>query len=133
MNGLRAACLLTFVAAAAPTAVPAAGDAELLPEIIEEGDRQPEQTVVPAYPRVARRDRIEGDVKVCYFVDRKGRPRRIAVRSSSHRIFEKPAIRAVRASRYRPLAADVSLSGIKTCRTFRFRLRPVPEPAKNPQ
>ncbi|MDJ0938536.1 MAG: TonB family protein [Woeseiaceae bacterium] len=90
----------------------------------DSGDRTPLHTVVPVYPEKARRDRIEGEVQVCYEVDRGGRPYRIAVRHSTHRIFEKPAKLAVRASSYVPLEPGEKRSGIKTCRTFRFELRP---------
>lgn len=100
--------------------------------IDKSGDRTPLQTVVPAYPERARRDRIEGEVQVCYNVTRSGKPQRISVRRSTHRIFEKPAIRAVRASKYKPLEADKKLSGIKTCRTFRFMLEPVEADAPPP-
>lgn len=103
-----------------------AADAENPSWIDEVGDRVPTHTVIPAYPEKARRDRIEGEVQVCYDVDRKGRPYRIAVRSSSNRMFERPSLRAVRASAYKPLEADEESSGIKTCRTFRFQLQPVP-------
>src|SRR5210317_1011438 len=85
-------------------------------------ERIPLNTVAPAYPEVARRDRIEGDVQVCFNVDREGRPYRIAVRSSSNRVFEKPSIRAIRDSRYQPIPQDRQVPAIKTCRTFRFRL-----------
>ena len=51
------------------------------------GGRMALHTVAPKYPRKARRDRIEGRVTVCFDVDREGRPRRIAVRHSSHRYF----------------------------------------------
>ena len=87
-------------------------------------DRVPLNTIAPAYPEIARRDRVEGDVQVCFNVDREGRPYRIAVRNSTNRVFEKPAIRAIRASRYQPLAKDQEVPAIKTCRTFRFRLEP---------
>ena len=90
-------------------------------------ERVPMNTVAPAYPEVARRDRIEGDVQVCFNVNREGRPYRIAVRNSSNRVFEKPAIRAIRASRYQPLPKDKEVPAIKTCRTFRFRLEPAAE------
>lgn len=92
----------------------------------QSSERVPLNTVAPVYPTVARRDRVEGDVQVCFNVDRKGRPYRIAVRSSTHRIFEKPSIRAIRASRYVQLPQDQEVPGIKTCRTFRFRLESVP-------
>ena len=85
-------------------------------------ERQPLQTVVPVYPERALRERLQGEVEVCFHVDREGRTSGIAVRSSSNRIFERPAILAVRASSYMPLAADETLPNIKTCRTFRFRL-----------
>lgn len=85
-------------------------------------DRTPVHTVVPEYPRNARRDRVEGEVQVCYHVDKRGRPYRVAVRNSTHRVFERPAIRAVRASTYRPLKDGEHASPMKTCRTFRFEL-----------
>jgi TonB family protein len=95
----------------------------------EGGDRVPLQTVVPAYPEKARRARVEGEVEVCFEVDREGKTRRVAVRRSTNRVFEKPARDAVRASTYKPLADGEELSGIKTCRTFTFNLEPV-EPAE---
>jgi TonB family protein len=89
------------------------------------GERKPLQTVVPVYPQRALQDRVQGDVEVCFNVDREGRTSGISVRNSSHRMFEKPATLAVRASSYAPLEENEILSGIKTCRTFRFRLDPV--------
>lgn len=88
-------------------------------------ERVPLQTVVPAYPEKARRARVEGEVEVCFEVDREGRTSRIAVRRSTNRVFERPSIAAVRASKYRPLPPGQKPSGIKTCRTFRFKLTPV--------
>ena len=95
------------------------------PLALDTGERVPLYTVVPKYPEAARRARVEGEVEVCFNVDREGTTRRIAVRRSSNRVFEKPAKRAVRDSTYEPLPDDVQLSGIKTCRTFRFYLNPV--------
>lgn len=89
------------------------------------GEREPLLTVVPVYPEKARRARVEGEVQVCFNVSREGKTSRVAVRSSTNRIFEKPSRVAVKASTYRPLAADKELSGIKTCRTFRFHLTAV--------
>lgn len=88
-------------------------------------DRVPLHTIIPEYPRIARRDRIEGEVQVCFEITRDGRTRRIAVRRSTHRLFEKPAIRAVRHSTFRPLPDEAELPSIKACRTFRFSLQPV--------
>ncbi len=89
------------------------------------GARKPLQTVVPVYPERALQDRVQGDVEVCFNVDREGRTSRVSVRQSSHRMFEKPSTLAVRASSYMPLEENKILSGIKTCRIFRFRLDPI--------
>jgi len=119
MRRIVRGCLVTAALLAAGTAAADAPETHL-----EDGshERVPLNTVAPAYPEAARRDRIEGDVQVCFNVDREGRPYRIAVRSSSNRAFEKPAIRAIRASRYQPVPEDREVPAIKTCRTFRFRL-----------
>ena len=109
-------CLLTSGLFAADDRMPVNDDVE--------SERVPLYTVMPDYPKIARRDRIQGTVQVCFEITRDGRTRRIAVRKSSHRLFEKPAIRAVRKSTYVPVADDVELSGIKSCRTFRFTLEP---------
>ena len=91
----------------------------------DDSERTPLYTVVPAYPEEARRARVEGEVQVCFKVGRDGRTSRVAVRHSTNRVFEKPARDAVRLSTYKPLADDQKLSGIKSCRTFRFFLSPV--------
>lgn len=88
-------------------------------------DRVPAITAVPQYPEKARRDRIEGEATVCYLIDSDGGIVRPAVRRSSHRIFAKPSLRAIRNSSYEPLRPDRRMSQVKTCRTFRFLLTPV--------
>ena len=88
-------------------------------------DRMPLLTSVPDYPEVARRYRIQGEVQVCFNITRDGYPRRIAVRSSTNRLFEKPAMKAIRKSTWVRLDDDEAMSGIKACRTFRFTLVPV--------
>ena len=92
-------------------------------------DRIPLLTTVPDYPAVARRDRIQGEVQVCFNITRDGYPSRIAVRSSNNRVFEKPAMKAVRKSTWVRLDDDEEMSGIKACRTFRFSLVPVDDDA----
>ena len=89
-------------------------------------DRQPLHTVVPEYPERARRERIEGEVQVCFDISRQGFPRRIAVRRSTHRYFEKPSRDAVRRSTWKAVAPGEDPPAIKACRTFRFALVPVP-------
>jgi TonB family protein len=98
---------------------------ENVERIDSETDRKPLQTMVPDYPEKARRERIEGEVQVCFDISRRGYPRRVAVRRSTHPIFERPALKAVRQSTWRPVEGGKELSGIKSCRTFRFSLVPV--------
>lgn len=112
-------------ALALSAAIPADHAEDAVAFIDENLDRQPVNTVIPKYPDTARRDRIEGEVTVCYRIDREGRPNNVRVRYSSHRVFERPARRAVRASRYAALAEDQKPSPVKSCRTFRFYLEAV--------
>ena len=124
LNEFRRLFLLAVISILVAQPVGAAGGQS--PTLSDSGsERKPAFTVIPDYPKVARRDRIEGEVQVCFDIRRDGRTRRIAVRKSTHRLFEKPAIRAVRASTYVPLPKDAVVSGIKACRTFRFTLEPV--------
>ncbi len=95
-------------------------------QIVDElSDRVPLIIAAPQYPENAMRDRIEGEVKVCYLIDKHGRPFRVGVRNSTHRTFERPSLRAVKASTYAPLKSGEQPSSVKTCRTFRFQLEPV--------
>ncbi len=87
--------------------------------------RNPTVTAVPQYPRIAKRDRIEGEATVCYKIDAKGRVINPSVRRSSHRMFAKPSLKAIRQSSYEPLRPDQEMSKVKTCRTYRFLLNPV--------
>ena len=99
-------------------------------QIVDEmSDRVPLITAAPQYPENAKRDRIEGEVKVCYLVDKHGRPYRVGVRDSTHRAFERTSLRAVKASTFVPLKSGEEVSSIKTCRTFRFQLEPIESPA----
>jgi TonB family protein len=88
-------------------------------------ERVPLHTVVPVYPEKARRARVEGEVEVCFNIDRFGQTRRVAVRRSSNRVFEKPARDAVRNSTFMPLEPGQKVPDIKNCRTFRFTLERV--------
>lgn len=114
---LPAMLLVACIAAATELGAADPGD--------ETGERKPSHTMVPVYPERARRERLEGDVQVCFNIDRTGKTHRVRVRKSSHRIFEKPAVLAVRSSRFEALPDAKVPAGIKTCRTFRFRLSSV--------
>jgi TonB family protein len=108
-------------------AIPALAQEDSSPveTVDSETDRMPVHTIVPEYPEAARRERIEGEVQVCFDITRAGKPRRIAVRRSSHRYFEKSARDAVRRSTWRPIPRPEKVPNIKACRTFRFTLVPV--------
>jgi len=93
------------------------------------GERVPAITAFPKYPSIARRDRIEGEAVVCFHIDARGKVVRPSIRSSSHKIFEKPAMRAIRRSSFTPLADGEKPALVKTCRTYRFRLDRVNETA----
>lgn len=119
---------LVIVVLVLAAATAGAEEKPLVARIVDgETDRAPKFTMAPLYPRKARRDRIEGEVEVCFDVDRKGRTRRIAVRNSSNRMFEKPSIKAVRKSTFVALRSDEPLQTMKSCRTFVFSLVPVEE------
>jgi TonB family protein len=113
-----------FVMAALLLACSVASAQDTVEQVDSSTDRMPRNTVVPDYPEIARRDRIEGEVQVCFEITRDGRPRRIAVRTSTNRLFEKPARKAVRNSTWAPLKDGEKASDIKACRTFRFSLVP---------
>lgn len=116
-------CFLALLSLLLALTTAAADEDALVARILDtETDRVPKITVVPIYPRKARRDRVEGEVQVCFDIDRKGRTRRIAVRRSSHRVFERPSTKAVRASLFVPLKPDEALQSLKSCRTFFFSL-----------
>lgn len=88
-------------------------------------DRVPLLTAFPTYPTIARRDRIEGDATVCFIITREGRITRVRLKEATHRIFRKPALRAIKKSTFEPLSPNQVLARARTCRTYRFRLDPI--------
>lgn len=117
----------SFVVAVALLVSALAAASDGVERIDSDTDRVPQLTVIPEYPDIARRDRIEGEVQVCFDISRDGYPQRIAVRKSTNRLFEKTARKAVRKSTWAPLKKGQEVSGVKACRTFRFTLVPVEE------
>ena len=87
--------------------------------------RDPVQTVIPEYPRQAWLEQLEGDVQVCFFVTRGGRPYNIAVRHSDHKFFERPAREAVEISWFESIPRSDKVPQVRSCRTFQFRLEPM--------
>ena len=120
-TGRVTACL--FLAAALPAA---SSGADVSMDAFV-GDRQPISTFVPKYPQEAVDKRLEGEVTVCFFIDDDGKVKRAKIRRSSHRVFEKPVLRAIRASAFEPLGEGRKASPAKTCRTFHFRLESIGE------
>ena len=96
-------------------------------------DRTPAKTAFPIYPRIARRDRIEGDATVCFKIDMRGKIRAVKVKNYTHRIFRRPALRAIKASSFEPVRPHEVLSTSQTCRTYRFRLEPLVVEGKTEQ
>ena len=84
--------------------------------------RTPAITAVPEYPDDAIRDRLEGETTVCFGVDSRGRVIRPDVRSSTNEIFDRPAIKAIRASKFEPLLAVRGQSPSALCRIYLFDL-----------
>lgn len=88
-------------------------------------DRVPLLTAFPKYPSVARRDRIEGEATVCFKIKTNGKISRPSIRESTHKIFVRPTMRAIKKSTFEPLGPSQVLATAKTCRTYRFRLEPL--------
>jgi TonB family protein len=88
-------------------------------------ERQPAVTAFPDYPRIARRDRIEGEATVCFRIDEDGDVKRPSIEDYTHKIFRRPALRAIRRSTFEALQPGQMPSKTKACRTYRFRLEPV--------
>ena len=76
-------------------------------------DRKPASTIFPNYPSIARRDRIEGEAMVCFKIDVRGRVKRASVKSYTHKIFKKPALRAMKSSSFELLAPAMSKSRLR--------------------
>jgi TonB family protein len=121
------AVVLTLLVLALPVSPAFADeDEEEQPDISDSSsERAPAVTTFPDYPRIARRDRIEGEATVCFKIAPSGRILEPAILKSTHEIFEKPALRAIKQSSFEPLGPEEELSATRTCRTFRFRLDPV--------
>jgi len=126
---LARACRPLVVAVLLAVAGPAAGEDETEGKKAffsdSSTDRTPAKTAIPSYPRIARRDRIEGAATACFRITVDGRIRDVRIRNYSHRIFRRPVLKAVRASSFEPLQPDEVYSTALTCRIYRFRLEPI--------
>ena len=116
------ACLMPAVAAADDEQVVTSRTMHF---IDSSSDRTPAKTSFPTYPKIARRDRIEGDATICFRIDIDGRVKSAKVQNYTHRIFRRPALRAMKESSFEPLGPNELYTTARTCRTYRFRLEPV--------
>lgn len=106
--------------------LPAQEDATTVTHFLDTNtDRVPLLTAFPTYPSIARRDRIEGEATVCFKIMRDGRITRVRLKHATHRIFRRPALRAIKNSTFEPLGPNQVLAQAQTCRTFRFNLEPI--------
>jgi len=119
--------LLAATFAAAETPKSKANVADLRVSFLRDSssDRKPVLTSFPNYPSIARRDRIEGEATVCFKIDVRGNVKRASVKSYTHKIFKKPALRAIKSSSFEALLPGQVLGRTKVCRTYRFRLEPL--------
>ena len=88
-------------------------------------DRVPLLTAFPSYPSIARRDRIQGEATVCFMIKQDGGIRRAKLKVTTHRIFKKPVLKAIKRSTFEPLSPNQILGVARTCRIYRFRLEPI--------
>ncbi len=114
-----------FLIASAAVAIEEEGTGIVRHFIDTSTDRVPALTAFPKYPSVARRDRIQGEATVCFKIRANGRVSRPVVTDYSHKIFSKPALRAIKKSSFEPLGPGQILKTSRSCRTYRFRLEPV--------
>ena len=63
---------------------------------------------------------------MCFRIDTRAKVLSAKIKSTSHKIFVKPTLRAIRASSFEPLGPGQILKGTKTCRIYRYRLESVP-------
>jgi TonB family protein len=91
-----------------------------IPGSAPQPERMPAITALPEYPADAQRDRVTGETTVCFDVDSRGRVVRPSVSNSTHESFERPAIKAIRASTFMPIAKDRIRSGSEMCRVYNF-------------
>jgi TonB family protein len=123
-DGAQRLAAILLAACAAPAGhadeEPAAPAVPEEPVVVE--TRIPLVTRFPRYPATARRNRIEGEATVCFKIGPDGRVLDPVVESSTHDVFEEPALEAIRESSFEPLAPGELASAERTCRTFRFRL-----------
>ncbi|MFB6247767.1 MAG: energy transducer TonB [Salinibacter sp.] len=80
------------------------------------------------YPAAARRQGIEGKMKVQFTVDTDGKARNIVVSKSLHPLCDSAAVDAIRAVRFRPGTYQGQPIPVRMSLPIRFKLQPTGEP-----
>ena len=90
---------------------------------LDEIDQQPRLLYQPppAYPSEARSQRLEGVVSIKFIVDDTGKVSHARVEKSTHPAFEKPALEAVRKSKFEPGLRGGKPVAASKRQTFRFQ------------
>jgi periplasmic protein TonB len=78
------------------------GPTNFLPKTALENVPRAKVRIPPEYPAEMRREKMDGEVMVEFFVDARGNVVNAKVRSSTHRAFEEPTIRAVMRWKFEP-------------------------------
>ena len=91
---------------------------------LSEVDRIPQvlYRVAPVFPYEMKQAGISGKVSLLFICDRKGRVRRVQVKSSSHREFEENAIRALREWKFEPGMKDGQPVNVRMLAPFNFNV-----------
>lgn len=95
------------------------------PRVLEEGVVVPVllESVDPVYPPAARSGRIEGWVVVQAVINKDGDVSGARVRTSTNRVFDEAALKAVRKRKYEPASRDGKPVAIHLSIRIDFRLR----------
>lgn len=82
----------------------------------------PIRMALPDYPREALRKALGGRAVACFTVNASGRVRDAVVVETSHELFRKPTLKAVRSSTFRPARRGRDTVAGNVCRTYRYSL-----------
>jgi protein TonB len=91
---------------------------------LSEVDRvpQPIYRVAPVFPYEMKQAGISGSVSLLFVCDSQGRVKNIQIKSSTHREFEEPAIRALREWKFEPGIKDGQPVNVRMLLPFKFNV-----------
>ncbi len=122
-----ALALIAMMACAARAPGPApvdAGTARAAEDDFEPFDTPPsiEWQIEPVYPEYAKRNHVEGSVVIRVTLSAKGKVEETRVIESSNRMFDAPALEAVRQFRFKPARKDGQPVRSRVVVPIQFRL-----------